>query len=458
MDIKIYSLLSCIPLWYIIYKLIHKRDLNCFDILLCFHTLYFAIIPLIFDIKDIEYSEVRNNQQIRFDTFIYYTLFIYTLLLFDIYYSSKQNTNSLFNLTYSIRQWMRECSLKNSIIYKILAIEILLIIIQYIAYNFSIMVGIGSMEDMRQNAKALQSPFIMFILGSASLLRSYVLFILAALWIKNKFSIKKERYLFYLAILILVILYLQISRTYIFEFVVIIGLIVYSIYKEKLKLGFYIKSSIGILFVVGVIFPFVTAFRAAKRFAISNEQTSVAETVHRTFKILLDGNSGSQEIDNKATRSWGAYQNLALSSYYPYEGNGDLTLASIKYGIPQIIYPQKSKIGSQDIIERELKRYTDLTDSVLLFAQMENRAVGFIYANIIFICILFIWEKLRMSFLRFLKNDIIIPLFFVETIFLISRIETSPDQFLSTFIQFMIWPIIIYFLIGKSVNHNIHYS
>ena len=130
MDIKFYALISCIPLLYIIRKFIHKKDINCFDIILSFHTLYFAIIPLLFNIKDIGYNIVKNNNQIIFETFIYYTLFIYTLLFIDIYYSnSSPKKNSLFNFTHSIRQWMIQYNLNNSIIYKIILIEIFLIIL-----------------------------------------------------------------------------------------------------------------------------------------------------------------------------------------------------------------------------------------------------------------------------------------------------------------------------------------
>lgn len=457
MDVKIYGLVSCIPLLYIVYKFIHKRDLNCFDILLSFHTLYFAVIPVLFDFKNIAYSIVKNNQQIRFETFVYYTFFIYTLLLLDIYYSSRKKADSLFNFTYSIRKWIVECNLKNSIIYKVLVIEFFLIIVQYITYKISATVGVGTMEDFRENSKAIRTPFTMFIFSSASLLRPYILFIICLLWKKNKFIVKKEKYLFYLENLILIILYLQISRTYIFEAFFIILLIAYSVNKEKIKLKHYIGAIVGVLLIVGLIFPFVSAFRKAKRIAIINGQESIVEIVNKTFDILEDGFLDKQGIDNKDTRSWGAYQNLALSSFYSYEGNGKLTLEAISYGIPRIVYPQKSQLGSQGIIEQELKIYTDLTDSILLFSQMENRTFGFLYANIIFVFILSLWEKLKKVFLRFLKSNIIIPLFFVEIIFLMSRIETSPDQFISSFIQFMIWPIIIYFFTYKSIcKNNIH--
>lgn len=457
MDVKIYGLVSCIPLLYLVYKFIHKRDLNCFDILLSFHTLYFAIIPVLFDFKDIAYSIVKNNQQIRFETFVYYTFFIYTLLLLDIYYSSFKKTDSLLNFTYSIRKWIIECNLKNSIIYKILIVEILLIVIQYITYKISAIVGVGTMEDLRENTKVIRTPLIMLMLNSANLLRPYILFIIVLLWIKNRFIVKKEKYLFYLENLILIVLYLQVSRTYIFEAFFVILIIFYSFNKDKLTLKHYIKASIGVLLIVGLIFPFVSSFRRAKRIALVNGQESIMEIVYKTFEILGDGSLDKQGIDNKATRSWGAYQNLALSSFYSYEGNGKLTLEAISYGIPKIIYPQKSQIGSQGIIEQELKVYTDLTDSILLFSQMENRVLGFLYANIIFVFILSLWEKLRKIFLSFFKSNIITPLFFVEIIFLTSRIEVSPDQFISNFIQFMIWPIIIYFFTYKSIcKNNIH--
>lgn len=452
MDIKIYALISCIPLLYVFHKFIHKKDINSFDILLSFHTLYFAIIPLIFNTKDIEYSIVRNNEQIRFETFIYYTLFIYTLLFIDIYYSSKKRKDSIINFTYSIRQWIIICNLKNSIIYKILIIEILLIIIQYITYKIAAAVGVGTMETFRENSKALQTPFSMFLLNSAGLLRLYILFIIINLWIKNKFKIKKERWLFYIENIILILLFLQISRTYIFEAFIIILLIVYSTYKKHIKLKHYIKASIGILLIVGLIFPFVTAFRKAKKNAIINQQESIVKIINETFEIISNGNMEEKGIDNKGTRSWGAYQNLVLSSFYPYEGNGKLTLEAISFGIPKIIYPQKSQFGSQGIIEKELKIYTDLTDSILLFSQMENRTIGFLYANFIFICLLLFWEKLKKIFFKVLKCNIITPLFFIEAIFLTSRIETSPDQFISTFIQFMIWPFLIFLLLHKSTK------
>lgn len=457
MDIKFYALISCIPLLYIIRKFIHKKDINCFDIILSFHTLYFAIIPLLFNIKDIGYNIVKNNNQIIFETFIYYTLFIYTLLFIDIYYSnSSPKKNSLFNFTHSIRQWMIQYNLNNSIIYKIILIEIFLIIVQYITYKIATMVGIGAMDNLRENSKALQSPFIMLLFSSATLLRPYTLFIITTLWIKNKFTKKKEKYLFYLENIILIILYLQISRTYIFEAFIIVSLILYSVYKEKIQLIHYIKACIGVLLIVGVIFPFVSAFRKARKAVINNEHISITETIHKTIEIISDGNLEKKGVDNKEARSWGAYQNLVLSSYYHYEGNGKLTSEAISYGIPKIIYPQKSKIGSQGIIEQELKIYTDLTDSILLFAQMENRSIGFLYANFIFICILSIWNNLKRFFTRFFKSGIIIPLFFIEIIFLTSRIETSPDQFISTFIQFTIWPIIIYFFVHKSIKKEIY--
>ncbi len=81
MAIKILSFIALFPCWYVINKILKRKELNSFDIILSFHTLYFAAIPLKVDVNLIIYNEVKEDFEIQLATFVFYILFTFVLLI-----------------------------------------------------------------------------------------------------------------------------------------------------------------------------------------------------------------------------------------------------------------------------------------------------------------------------------------------------------------------------------------
>ena len=179
MEIKIYALLSLLPFIYVINKVVKRQDLTCFDLILTFHTLYFAVVPLVSDIDDIEYKIVRNNSEVHFLTFFFYNMFAYMLCIADSILKRRKGFY-LYNLTALIRYAVNKIIQKQNIVWLIFAIEIFLWFMQSVSTILLFERGVRSLEDEREAVRATNTPIIMLSMGLSHLMKIFCLFLFSS--------------------------------------------------------------------------------------------------------------------------------------------------------------------------------------------------------------------------------------------------------------------------------------
>ena len=69
---KFYALLALLPIIFVFLKINKREALNSLDILLVFHSLYFAAIPLMGNEELVRYQEVVKDGYVQFFAFAYY--------------------------------------------------------------------------------------------------------------------------------------------------------------------------------------------------------------------------------------------------------------------------------------------------------------------------------------------------------------------------------------------------
>lgn len=431
MAIKILSFIALFPILYVVNKILKRKELNSFDIILSFHTLYFAAIPLKADSNLIMYSEVRDDFEIQVATFVFYILFALLLLFIDMRFSQNASKPNLFYIGEFTRHYTNTINLNNKFSFCIVSIGTIFIYyaMSYLMYTTMAM-GYMNYDDMKDYLFQNQSPITLFIKGAETTIRLYITFLLSCAILQFKAKGERVPRKWKIVAFFVVIYYLFISRTYLFEAFVLFSFIYYSCKREHITSRLLVRTVVGAALIIGIIFPFITAFRATKKRMMYNDEASALEIVVASVESVITGDSKIDNADNKEERSLNVYQIFARSIGYGKSHYGELSIASISHGLPKALVPTKSKYGSQEIIEQEIGQGNDVADSVLLHFQMECQYLGFLLSNLFFLLIISVYNRIMKECRRF-KSPYLFP-FFVAVIFpWLDRCENGVDGFTS---------------------------
>lgn len=457
MEIKIYAVLSLLPFIYVIRKVVKRQDLTCFDLILTFHTLYFAVVPLVSDVDDIEYKIVRNNSEVHFLTFFSYNMFAYMLCIADSILKRRKGFY-LYNLTALIRYAVNKIIQKQNIVWLIFAIEIFLWFMQSVSTILLFERGVRSLEDEREAVRAINTPIIMLLMSLSHLMKIFCLFLFSSVILTIE-RVKKsgERLFIYVLVISFVLLLLQGSRSIFIHYLIFIGVMYYSLTNNRIKFSVALKGCVMLIFIYLLVFPMASTYRKARKIRVMSGNISLIESIKGSIEEIRRGSVNTAESDNKDTRIWNVYQIYALSMANPKNYNGVLTANAISIGIPRVILPSKSITGSQLILEEGLGVFTDTADSVLLMTNMENHYWGNFYALFIFWSLVAITNWLMMFFYRMSRNIYFIPIYIGAMYQHCCNVESTPDGFLSGFLQlvllsFFLWGV--FYVCNKMFSKN----
>ena len=450
MLIKLFAFISLFPSFYVVNKIIKGKDLTCIDVLILFQTLYMAVIPLLGDTSQIAYKSILSDYYAQFYTFVIYNIFVWLLVLVDFIFESKYK--GLYSLSWYIRRW--SCSKKfNS---GVLILLFLLIIFQwylvYKTFERSVLLGVGSMESIRENVLQTNTSYNMWLFSGSHLIRLYVVFLLTVLFWDKQFSRKLsvvEKGIFWVMVILELLLHIQISRTYLFESLFWYFIIVYSYRRNYFNLTKFVRYFIVFLLSIVFLFPIITEFRNIRRVMVSQNVNvgNVIDLLSYQFKSLDNKRNVSKTADNKSSRIWNVYQIICLGVNSPYEGNGELTINAVSVGIPKFIYSGKSKTGSQMIIENVLGVHEDVADSFLLLAILENRIMAPILTLFYYFVVLFSFFGLAKVLISYLSEWLTMPLLLSSIYIWLNRVENSFDGFIPAIMQMFLWYVALYAII-----------
>lgn len=427
--LKVLCIISLIPIIYPVSKFFRRIDLNAFDVLLLFLSLYYCLIPLFGGKEDFIFSKVIYDIDIQLSVFIYYNLFIYTFLVVNIFWTNSKHGNqpNLINLSLFIRKKSSELVFPE----KLIILYLIVLIISYYHYvkslEASILVINLDYSMIRESAKEVSSTQRLITnLWTGLKNFTFVLMSLNFFYLKTT---KIKRLLFVIIFIAFLLLFMFGSRTRFLGYICMVLFIYYSIYISLFKWSNIVKFLLIGVFVIYFIFPLVAIFRVAMR-TLSADNLSSVQNIERMITIGIDNYSEMKEVTKGAmgTRSLAVFESYAKafeSDVMPQMGI--LTYESISFALPKIIFPFKSQKGSQLHIEELLRSYTDLADSFLLFSKIEWGWLGPIACVIMFLSFFMAWILYYKLFSAIIKNDylFIYPLFMIFS--LCQFIEKAPD-------------------------------
>lgn len=430
MSFRIYAFIAVLPIFYIFAKLNKRKAMNCLDILLVFHSLYFGIIPLFCNEDFVEFTPVVNDSYVRFFAFAYYILFAFTLLVIDMFVSQKQADNLLYIGDY-IKKISEKYNFCGNLAYKVLLVCVVLIFVsQGYFMSRTLMASGGSFDEKILEIKNTQSPLAIFFYGATKTIRTFATFLITLTYVQAKNFGEKLGARWKILAVFLIVNYLLNNRTGLFQGVIIISFVVYSINREFLQAKTVIKSLVAILLTVGLVFPLITAYRYNSKRLMSKVHSPV-EVIIPAVTSVINGDVNMSKADNKDSRSLGVFNIFAKATDYKKEFNGYLTLCSFSHGTPKFLLPSKSKVGSQEVIEKSIGENKDVADSILLNFQLENKSLGFLLTNIFFLLLIAIYDKLNKIFFLY-TNDEYLLLISISLIFpWLNQIESGIDGFLT---------------------------
>ena len=316
-------------------------------------------------------------------------------------------------------------------------------------YSIENKISMGYMDYETKNNYLLknQSQASILIKSGETIIRLYVSFVTCCSFIQ--FNAKGERIptKWKFLSLTIILYHFLISRTYLLEFFILLSFVFYSCRREKIKNIFFIKVSIGTILIISIAFPFISSYRATKkRMIYDGGGISTSDIVVESVQSVFDRDINHEDVDNKEERSLYVYQIFARAvgdnrSYY-----GSLSLQSISHGIPKNLYPSKSHIGSQQIIEKDIGNGVDVADSVLLHFQLDCQALGFIMSNLFFLFLLSIYNRL-LKLSNNLKIEYLPPVFFAFVFPWLDRCEFCVDNFTTGLFQNLLLIVILSFLL-----------
>lgn len=446
MWIKFFSFLSLIPLYYILYKFIKRRDFNAFDIFLSFQILYFAIIPLTGDVEDIMYDVVRNDFSTQLETFVQINLFLYSILFIDIYYTNhtKKQYGSLLNVTERIREWGERFILNDKIY--LLVFFIIAILIGHSLMNMVSGEDVLTIDEGRERGRETNTMLGLMLKSIVVFLRPFLAQILTTIAIQRKQIFKSVP--FGLAVLSCGMVLIMGARTWLFEFLLVIVIVYYSHRKNRITNKTLMLVSVVIVLMISLLFPILSAFKYSKMIVGKEMLTgsNPIEVTRATVDYIIKNEESIESFDNKDQRKWFVYQIVGLSLASDYQGNGELTMKSLSFQMPRVIFPMKDMEGSQIAIEKGLKVYEDVADSILLFGVTENKYLGFFISTLIVLLIFSTFNIVHLFFRKREKNPFIF-LFILSSFFIIlDQPEWSVDKFLTMIIYLLSGSVIILLL------------
>lgn len=427
---RIYALIATLPICYVIAKINSRKAMNCLDILLAFHSLYFGIIPLMCNENLIGFKPVVNDGYIQFFAFAYYILFALTLLIFDMYLSKKHSNNLLYLGDY-VKKMSDSYNFIGKVAFGVVLISVLLLFFSYV-YFMSRTLGTSgmSLDERLRNIVKTQSSSDIFFYGITKTIRTFVTFLISLSFVQAKNNGLRLGKKWKILAFSLFVNYLMNNRTALFEGVVIVAFVAYSVNRKTLQVKALIKTLLLLCLTVGVLFPIISVYRNKSRQMMTKVHSPI-DVIAPTVRSVINGEVDVSKADNKDSRSLGVFSIFAKATAYDKSFNGYLTLCSVSHGIPKVLYPSKSSFGSQKIIENTIGDNHDVADSILLNFQLENKFVGFLIANLFFLLLIYIYDKINKIFYLYTNEEYLLIISISLLFPWLNQIESGIEGFVT---------------------------
>ena len=431
--IKTLSFFLLLPCLHVVMKLIKKKEINFFDLILIFTTLYFAFIPLksnqsVFD------SIGRINDDTSIIVFLYLLFFFLTLLICSHFLEKKINTP--INLTFFLKHFP---TIKSNLWLNMILIFIPVFSLYYYIPQMSLISSFSEIQkdgvDMSYEASSMVKFFSSIF--SVSLILS--LLILFQNINKRKFEISNL-----ISVILFLINLLLLSRRQLILYFLFAAILFYSFNRELINKKFLIYLTGFGLFIYFVYFPFYNIIRRTPvEFQFDSPITSLIAIYEYGIDSYTDASGDASELTEE--REIGLYRAVYWLAQNDTENDiswGKVTLAAIDHAIPKIINPGKG-LGSEVILQNRMNTANDSADSVLLLAFADFSILGSVLAVLIYYVVYRMWLLISNGF-RFFFDESIVSYYFAFFLFKMSfSIEQKLDGILADTVAYFLVCILI---------------
>ena len=415
-------LINLLPLFYPINKVYRRYDLNLFDFLMFFESVFFLFIPA--------FKEMEHDAEPLFRYFVIYTSFNY-LLFFISYLIDKFDVGSILNITKYLSQYK---DFKVGIIGQIFLFASLIVIFIYYLPSQALVLRFEGVRGVQTYA---QSSIYLSLSALYFLVRILISLIIVSDYISNR------RNLFNIALFVffVVLALLGVRRDLIFSLLVFL-IILYSMKRDVFSRKFLIISLCVGIFLLIVYFPFYNIIRISP---VIFDPAKPLESLVEIVNYGLDNYDG--KIDNAAEstdkRSLGLYNAFYKAVEKNPEWNwGTITCSFIDMAIPRFLNPNKGI--HMNLITQSIGVNTDIADSVLLTGVCEFGILGGIYAIFLFL-IVFIIYSFYSNLLFLYTSSFLIPIYIVFSLFnMCWNVEVIPTAFFSWFFSSIPMILLLY--------------
>lgn len=426
--LELTSLIGLIPSIYPLYKCFKKEELNLFDLLLLFVTLHFAITPL------------KNGHLVFFTTnvvievFFYYFTFLIILVSIDLYWTKKYDkARSIINITNYINAISNFKVTKRGIVFLSLCMIISAV---YYVPNASLF-----LSDTEDNTRSYEASSILMAFTNIFQAIGYISAFIFFIGRKNGDKDRIALLLFLCFILLCVFL----PRRILTYQLLCVGLIYYSLFRNKITLKKCLLVSIlaGLFF--SIYYPFYNVIR---RNDITFDTTQPIQSMIQVVDYGIDnfGEKSKDASELTAERSLGIYQAMyMIMQKNPVCRMGELTYLSIDVAIPKVLNPNKGA-GTEEEIQKMSGSLFDIADSYFLLGFAEFNFFGCIYAILLYLFVFFSYSKYA-NFLSGLKFGTMSSIYVMFSLFDVTwEVESKFEGALAWFFGSSFLIIMLYFL------------
>lgn len=446
--LKLLSIIASLFAIYPLYKLIKKDEINIFDLIILFHSIFFCIIPIFSDYAS--YKSLAGfsfEQNIILRLFVYYVIFIFFLFRIDLFWTKHYKYDkSILNITYYIKTLPQ---IKTSWLF--IAILVANLIISWLWY----MPQASYMETF-SNFSKLQgyesSPIFLLYTAIFTTCFSFTQILL----LKEKLPLKKKNTLLITLIGFALLLLFMPRRIMLFYFILSI-IITYSA-----KRSFFTRKKIVwittlLIIIIKIYFPFYNVMRNTKIQIDSNNFTTSLIQIIEDTSNHFESKKGYAAESSKSRSLYLYYTLYRIIKYDTSPSEGKLLVAAIDHAIPKFINPNKGE-GSAKILEEKTQYKKDQADSILLLAYGDfGLLVGAFYSILLFSAIIGMFVYMNKLNSIFFNNRSTIDILLI--VYLISfswNIEVSLENNFATFVHLGIMSVILIILnTFKIIGYNI---
>lgn len=410
--------LGLLPALYPLGKLIHKKDINLFDLIILFHTLNFMAVPL-------WKGNLKNwsDDGIMY-VFLYYMFFAIVMLAIDIWWHIRfGGKRTPINISKYLQHFNGVVISKTGVLFFVIVFVIAVVFYMPRATYILELEDAGLELDPSEKTPVFVFGNI-FTLSGIALILNFV-YSLKCGKIKNIGNAFLVLYL---------ILNLFFPRRVFLTIALELLFCIYAVYREVITIKLMAYITLVSLLLYFFYFPFYNIMRQGAYEVKFNPNEPVKSMCNlATYAWNNWGTMSGDATEASDERSLNLYDAIYdLMKYKALPQKGELTQLAIDVSIPRFLNPSKAN-GSQPVLEEMTKHYNDQADSFLLFSFGEFHYFGAIYTIIIYsvVFILYsIYGKMWNSFFGcFFPQLYVAFLLFGLT----WNVEATPDGLVSWF-------------------------